>query len=246
MALPTNRYDFKDYCLRKLGAPVIQINLDDTQVEDSIDYALRKFMDYHFDGQHKVYYKHQITQENIDSQSIHMPENIFGAINIFPSGFGSQRGNMFSIDYQLALNEMYTMTQNSMLPYYMSMFQLQSLEHMLQGVKPLRYNRFKNELKVDMNWNKFSPGDYLIVEAYEVVDPDEYGRVWQDPWLGDYSCAQIALRWGRVLTRYVGMTLPGGVQFNGDRILTDAQLDIARLEEELKSSYRMPPMDYIG
>jgi hypothetical protein len=245
MALPTNRYDFKDYCLRKLGAPVIQINLDDAQIEDCVDYALRKFMDYHFDGVDHVYYKHVITSADRAKKSITLPENVMGAVNLFPIGLGSQVGNMFSLEYQIALNEMYTFTANSMLPYFMTQFQMQSLEQMLTGIKPIRYNRFKNELKIDMNWNSVVDGQFLVVEAYEIVDPEEYPRLWQEPWLIDYTCAQIGLRWGKVLTRYSGMTLPGGVQFDGNRILTDAQIEITKLEEDLKN-ISMPPMDFIG
>lgn len=247
MALPTNRDDFKDYCLRRLGAPTIKINVDDATIEDCIDFALRKYMDYHYDAEERVYYKHQITQEDMDSQSITLPDNVVGAVNVFSAGFTAQSGNFFSIDYRLALSTLYTFTANSLLPYYMTMYQIQSLQNMLSGVKPFRYNRNANVLHLDTNWKtSFNVGDYLIVEAYQVIDPDQYGRVFQEPWLIDYTCAQISLRWGKILTRYTGLTLPGGVQFNGDRILTDAQLEIVKLEEDLINKYTLPPMDFIG
>lgn len=246
MALPTSRYEFKEYCLRRMGAPTIQINVDDLTVEDCIDYALRKFMDYHFDGTDKVYYKHVITQENIDSQSIPLPENIIGAVNLFSGGFGSQAGNWFSVEYQVTMQQLQSIQGGSMLPYYMAQYQLQSLEYMLQGVKPIRYNRYKNVLKVDTNWKARNVGDYLVVEAYEVVDPDEFGRLWQEPWLIDYTIAQIGIRWGKILTRYTGMTLPNGMQFNGERILTDAQIEASKLEDDLINKYSYPPMDMIG
>lgn len=247
MALPMNRDDFKEYCLRRLGAPTIKINVDDATIDDCIDFALRKYMDYHYDAQEKVYYKQQVTQANIDSQSIELPDNVYGAVNIFAAGIAGQSGNFFSIDYQMALTTLYTFTANSLLPYYMTMYQVQSLQNMLTGFKPFRYNRNNNILHIDTNWaTSFNVGDYLIVEAYQVIDPDEYGRVFQEPWLIDYTCAQISLRWGKILTRYVGLQLPGGVQFNGDRILTDAQLEITKLEEELITKYSLPPMDFIG
>lgn len=246
MALPQSRYEFKDYCLRRMGAPTIQINVDDLTVEDCIDYALRKFMDYHFDGTDKVYYKHIVSEENIATQSITLPDNIIGAVNVFSGGFGSQTGNWTSLDYQLTLQTLYSYTSNSLLPYYMTQYQLQSLDNMLNGVRPIRYNRYKNTLKIDTNWNKFEIGNYLIVEAYEVVDPEEFGRLWQEPWLIDYTCAQIGIRWGKILTRYQGMTLPNGLTFNGDRILTDAQIEAAKLEDDLINKYSYPPMDMIG
>lgn len=247
MALPTNRDDFREYCLRRLGAPTIKVNVDDAAIDDCIDFALRKFMDYYYDAQEKIYYKHQITQKDIDTQSIELPDNVFGAVNVFPAGFTSQTGNFFSIDYQLALTTLYTFTANSLLPYYMTMYQIQSLENMLSGVKPFRYNRFNNTLRLDIDWKtKYNVGDYLIVEAYSVVDPDSYGRLFSESWLIEYACAQISLRWGKNLTRYTGMTLPNGIQFNGDRILTDAQLEIVKLEEDLINKYSLPPNDFIG
>lgn len=247
MALPSSRDEFRDYCLRRLGAPTIKVNVDDAAIDDCIDFALKKFMDYYYDGVEKVYYKQVVTQENIDSQTLPLPDNVFGAVNVFQAGFTSQSGNFFSIDYQLALNTLYTFTANSLIPYYMTMYQIQSLEYMLQGVKPFRYNKFANKLHLDTNWGtKFNAGDTIVVEAYQVVDPDEYGRVFQETWLIEYACAQISLRWGKNLTRYTGMTLPNGLQFNGDRILTDAQLEIAKLEEDLISKYSLPPLDFIG
>lgn len=248
MALPTNRDDFRDYCLRRLGAPTIKINVDDAAIDDCIDFSLKKFMDYYYDAVEKQYYKQVVTQENIDSQSLELPDNVFGVSNVFPAGItGGGAGNFMSLDYQLALSTMYTFTSNSLMPYYMTMYQIQSLQNMLQGVKPFRYNKFRNTLQLDINWNtQFTPGDTVIVEVYSMIDPDEYSRVWQETWLIEYVCAQISLRWGKNLTRYTGMTLPNGMQFNGDRILTDAQLEITKLDEDLVNKYSMPPLDYIG
>src|SRR5210317_516986 len=108
MALPINRLEFKQWCLRKLGAPVIEINVDDDQVEDRIDEAIAYWNDYHFDGTQRVFLKHQVTQEDKDNGYIPVPDNIIGIVNIFPitSSFFSSSG-MFSAQYQFALNNLH-------------------------------------------------------------------------------------------------------------------------------------------
>jgi hypothetical protein len=246
MALPTTREEFKRFCLGRLGAPVIKINVADEQIDDRIDYALRKFMDYHFDAISTIYYKHQITAEDIANKYITLPENIIGAVNIFPVGGGIGGTGMFSIQYQVALNDLYTYTSTPMLPYYTAMYNLQSMEQLLTGLKPLRYNRYKNQLHVDMDWNIVAVGQFLIVEAYEVVDPNEYSRVWQDSWLMQYTTAQIKEAWGTNLSKFNGLALVGGVGFDGLRILNEARDEILRLEQTLYNDYSLPPAMLIG
>lgn len=246
MALPTNRNDFRDYCLRKLGAPVIEINVDPDQVEDRIDEALHYWMDYHFDGADKIYYKYAVTTTDITNRYITMPQNIIGVVNIFPIGQILGSDNMFNIRYQIALNDLYTLTSVSMTPYYMAMEQIQFLEQMLVGQQPLRYNRHQNILYIDMDWNLLNVGDYLVVEAYQIVDPDLYTRAWGDRWLARYATCLIKLQWGSNLSKYQGMELPGGMKFNGDKIYNDALREREEMEREMIMNYSMPAMDMIG
>ena len=246
MALPTNRNDFRDYCLRKLGAPVIEINVDPDQVEDRIDEALHYWMDYHFDGADKIYYKYAVTTTDIANRYITMPQNIIGVVNIFPIGQILGSDNMFNIRYQIALNDLYTLTSVSMTPYYMAMEQIQFLEQMLVGQQPLRYNRHQNILYIDMDWNLLNVGDYLVVEAYQIVDPDLYTRAWGDRWLARYATCLIKLQWGSNLSKYQGMELPGGMKFNGDKIYNDALREREEMEREMIMNYSMPAMDMIG
>ena len=154
MAIPTSRSEFKENCLRRLGKPVIEINVDDDQVEDRIDEALRYFWDYHFDGSEKLYYKHQVTQTDKTNKYITLPENVIGAVNIFPIGNALNTNNLFNIRYQIALNDLYTLTSVSMVPYYMALTHIQFLEQMLIGQQPLRYNRHVNRLYIDMDWER--------------------------------------------------------------------------------------------
>lgn len=247
MAVPASRAEFKEYCLRKLGKPVIEINVDDDQVEDRIDEALKKYWDYHFDGSDKIYYKHLITSEDVENGYITMPENIMGVINLFSISDPAVRADdLFNIRYQIALNDLYTLTSVSMVPYYMVMEHLSLITEMLVGKQPIRYNRHKDRLYVDMDWRSAKEGLYLLVEAYEVVDPNTWTDAWGDNWLQKYCTELIKKQWGSNLTKFTGMQLPGGVQFNGEKIYDDAVAAIEKMEEDLINSYSLPVMDMIG
>lgn len=246
MAVPASRQEFKEYCLRKLGKPVIEINVDDDQVEDRIDESLKYYWDYHFDGSDKIYYKHQITANNVSNGYITLPENINGAVRIFGIGDPMVTNNLFDIRYQIALNDLYTLTSVSMIPYYMMFQHIQLLEQLLVGQQPIRYNRHKNNLYIDMDWNKVNVGNYLLVEAYEVVDPTVYSDVWGDRWLQEYCTEKIKYQWGSNLSKFNGMQLPGGVTFNGQALKEEADNAIKMLEKEMISSYSLPVMDMIG
>ena len=152
MANPVTRAQFKEYCLRRLGKPVIEINVDDDQVEDRIDEALAYYWDYHFDGTEKIYYKHQITSTDISNKYITLPDNIIGAVNVFSPGDALNTNNLFNIRYQIALNDLYTLTSISLVPYYMAMQHIRVIEEILVGMKPILYNRHRNILHVDMDW----------------------------------------------------------------------------------------------
>ena len=175
MAVPTSRAEFKQYCLRALGYPVIEINVDDDQVEDRIDEGLKYYGDYHFDATEKVYYKHQVTDADKANKYITLPENIIGAVSIFSIGDPSVRADdLFNIRYQIALNDLYTLTSVSLVPYYMAMQHLATIQELLVGKQPIRYTRHRDRLQVDMDWNTLKTGEWLLVEAYEVIDPETY------------------------------------------------------------------------
>lgn len=244
---PTNREEFIQYVLTMLGHPVIEINVSEEQIDNRITAALKYYADYHFDGSEKIYYKHLITEEDKQNKFIILPENIIGAVSIFSIGDPMVRSDdLFNIRYQIALNDLYTLTSVSMVPYYMVMEHLSLISEMLVGKKPIRYSRHKNKLYVDMDWNSVRAGEYLLVEAYEVIDPEIYADVWGDRWLQNYAAVLIEETWGRNLSKFSGMSLPGGVQFNGDAILERALATRQKMEDEMISSYSMPPMDLYG
>jgi len=246
MAVANSRSSFKEYCLRKLGKPVIDINVDDDQIEDRIDEALKYYWDYHFDGSEKMYYKYQIQQSDIANKYITLPENILGAVSIFPIGQSLSSNNLFNIRYQIALNDLYDLTATTMVPYYLAMQHIQFLEQLLVGNQPIRYNRHTNKLYIDTGWDRMNVGNYIIVEAYEIVDPNVYADVWSDRWLAKYAAALIKRQWGSNLTKYQGVALPGGMKFNGEKIYDDAEKEISELEHDMIHSYSLPVGDMIG
>jgi hypothetical protein len=245
MAIPNSRSSFKEYCLRKLGKPVIEINVDDDQVDDRIDEALLYFADYHFDGTDKTYYKYPITQQDMANKYIQLPDNIIGAVNIFDVGDAMNTNNLFNIRYQIALNDLYTLTSVSMVPYVMALTHVQFLEQILVGKQPIRYNRHVNKLYIDMDWTKLQVGNYLIVECYQVIDPDVYTKTWGDRWLARYATCIIKQQWGENIKKYQGMQLPGGMTFNGQKIYDEAIEERAALEKEMIESYSIPVSDMI-
>lgn len=248
MPAVTNRVTFKDYCLRKLGFPVIEINIDDDQLEDRIDDALQYFQDYHFDGLQKVYYIHKITQEDINNRYLNLSEvrdnsnnatEIVGVTRIFPLMDSQSSISMFDLRYQLRLNELYDFTSASYINYTMTMQHLRMLEQLFVGETPIRYQRHMQKLFIDWGWGQSSApvGSIVVVETYAIINPEAYGRVWDDRWLKRYATALVKRQWGENLKKFGNIQLPGGVVLNGDKIFDEAMLEIKELEEDMENNY---------
>ena len=247
MAQPTTRDEFKEWCLRALGKPVIEINVDNTQVEDRLDESLSYYWDYHFDGTEKTFLKHQVTQTDKDNGYIDIPENIIGVVNLFPINMSYlSPTNMFSAQYQFILNHLHEIASYDLTNFVMNMSHLQFMEEILVGAQPIRYNRHINRMYIDTDWDRLDVGSYIVAECYRIVDPVTYTDVWKDRWLQKYATAKIKYQWGSNLTKFVGMNLPGNIQFNGEKILEDAKDEIRMLEEEMISSYSLPISDLVG
>ena len=246
MAVPSSRSAFKELCLRRLGKPVIEINVDDDQVEDRIDQALAYYQDYHFDGVEKTFLKHVVTQTDIDNQYIDIPNTTIGVINIFDIGDATSTNNLFNIRYQIALNDLYDLSRYDLVPFYMNFMNIRMIEEILVGKQPIRYNRHVNKLHIDMDWKKLNVGDFIVAHVYNKVDGDTYTDLWGDRWLAEYTTCLIKYQWGSNLSKFTGMQLPGGVQFNGADILSQAQIEKDKLEQEMLSSYSLPVHDMTG
>ena len=249
MAKPTSRQTLKDYALRRLGAPVIDINVDDSQVEDALDDALQFFAEYHFDGVEKVYLKHQVTSSDITNGYLDMDSidsNVISVIKMFNLSVNSV--NMFDVSYQLALNDFFgTFTPGTLTNYTITKQHLEMLEDILDPEKNVRFSRVTNKLYGDFSWDDdLDAGDYLVIEAYSVLDPETYTEIYNDRLLKKYITALIKRAWGNNLSKFEGVQLPGGVQFNGQRILEEAMAEIEKIEEEVQDKYELPPDFMVG
>jgi len=251
MATITNRQDFKTYCLRRLGFPVIEINVDDDQVEDRIDDALQYWQDYHFDGLQKVYYIKGLQQSDIDQRYLDLsgstdaqgnPMEIVGVTRIFPVSDSQATVNMFDLRYQLRLNELYDFTSASYINYTLTQQHLRSLEIMFTGEVPIRFQRHMQRLYIDWAWgDQEAPvGTTVIAEAYAAINPDVYNLVWNDRWLKEYATQLIKRSWGNNLSKFAGLQLPGGVTLDGKTIQKEATDEIERLEKEMEMNYGAP------
>ena len=271
MAIPTSKSTFKEYCLRSLGKPVIEINVDEDQIDDRIDEALQYFAQYHYDGVERVYLKHAITQAEIDRAGtnssetatdkvdnsitaawtegkgfIPVPDSVMSVIKIFDFT-DKNTTNMFDIRYQLRLNDLYDFSSESIIHYQMTRQHLDYLDHILVGEKPIRFNQHQNRLYIDMDWtNDLAVGEFLIIEAYRKLNPDTYTDIYDDIYLKRYATALIKRQWGANLSKFEGVQMLGGVTLNGAKIFEEAQADIEKLEEQIQLAYELPPNYMIG
>jgi hypothetical protein len=247
MAQPTTREEFKDYILRKIGAPVIQINVSDEQVEDRIDEAVSFWRDYHYNGSQLVYLKHQITQEDIDQGYISLPQGLLGISKIFDLDTSISTGTgIFNVQYQFVLNNLSDITGYSIQNYWMTMSHLEFLQEWLVGRPLIRYNKHVNRLYIDVDSSSKRLGTYIIIEAYDIIDPDAYSDVWGDRWLQNYASVLVREQWGLNLTKFTNMQLVGGVSFNGEQILNDARTERQTMEEDAIRSLQPLTYNFIG
>jgi hypothetical protein len=239
--VPNSRESLAQFALRKLGSPVIKINVSEEQVDDAIDTALYLYGQMHMEGSDKLYYTYSVNEQDIANRYITLPNNIIGAVRLFPIGDALNTNSLFNMRYQFVINDLYNISNVSLIPYYMVMEHVQFLEQMLVGQQPIRYNRHNNICYLDMDWDTITVGEFLCVECYGVLDPEEYPGIFSDKWLQDYTTEQIKLRWGAVL-KVMNLPMPGGVSFNGQRIYDEATSEIERLEKQLLKKYSLPPM----
>jgi len=244
---PANRQEFKDFCLRRLGAPLLEINVADEQLEDCVELALQYYQDYHFDGTQKTYLAHKVTQDDIDNKSVEIPEKTIGVINIFTVGSAFSTNNLFNIRYQMALNDLFAFNYGPFAPYYMALQNVALAEEMFVGKQALRFNRHTNRLYIDIAWGeKVQLDEYIIIEGYDTLDPDTYPDVYNDRWLKRYATALMKKQWGENLKKFEGIQMLGGVSFNGQKIWEEATEEITMLENEMITSYSLPVSDMIG
>jgi hypothetical protein len=271
---PTTKTELKDYCLRKLGFPVIEINVDEDQVDDRIDDALQQYVQFHYDATFPDYLAIKMTPEmlangsNVTSRNdangnvaastyswVPLPEGVVGVNRIFPltgevvSGGGSSANfNIFDINYQLRLNELYEFTSSSYQYYWIARTHIRMLELILIGQNPIRFSKHMNRLYIDMHWRAPEvPGNtYIMVECTRVIEPDDFPKVYNDEWLKEYSTQLIKRQWGENMKKYGNYTLPGGMVINGQVIWQEASAEVLRLEAQARSTWELPPDFLVG
>ena len=253
MAIPTSRQELKDYALRRLGFPVIEINADDDQLEDRIDDAFRVFQEFHYNGTEFTHLAYQVTEADKQNQYIKVPDSIIGVTRLMPlsqlkaTSTSSAGFNIFDINYQLRLNDFYNLTSSSYTYYVIAREHLAMLDMVITGEVPIKFNHSTHKIHCDMNWaNKVDAGSYIVFEAWRIVDPNVYKSSLNEPWLKDYVTALFKKQWGMNITKYKDYVLPGGITVNGERILSDAETEIEKLEAKLRDTYEMPPVFLVG
>ena len=282
MAQPSGRSELITYCKRQLGAPVLEINVADEQVEDLVDDALQYFHERHYDGVSQVYLKYKITQADIDrgrtrggnndpvgivtttatstivgtattfsfeenSNYLQVPPAVIGINKIFRfDGSNTTTNNMFSVKYQLFLNDIYYWGSTEILTYAMTKRYLEDLDFALNTEKQIRFNQRQDRLYLDIDWGSVSKDDYLVIDCYRLLDPNDFTRVYNDPFLKRYLTALIKRQWGQNLIKFQGVKLPGGVELNGRQIYDDAERELDKIQEQMSNTYEIPPYDMIG
>ena len=243
MAKPNSRQTFIDYCLRSLGAPVIEINVDEDQLDDRVDEALQFYQYYHDDAIEKVYLKHEITQTDIDNGYITTNDLITDVVRILPLRDAVSSTDMFDIRYQMHLNDIYSLGfLGSLTDYVMGQQWLALLDLVIDSDdKHVNFEKHKNRLEVFMDWSEeVEVGDHLIVECYRIIDPDTFTDVYNDYFLKRYCTALIKKQWGQNLIKFEGMVMPGGVTFNGRQLYDDAVQELEQLVEEARLNWEKP------
>lgn len=244
--IPSTREELKQYCLRKLGHPVIQINVADEQLEDRIDEALQYFSEYHFDGVQKTYLQHELTQTDIDNEYITLSNDVLSVVRMYPISSANSLG-MFDIRYQMRLNDFYNFS-SSMISYYDQVKRHMNLIQMvLQGEPTIRFNRHMNKLYIDCDWStQFNEGDYLVGETYVMLSPTTYTDIYNNLFLKRYCVALFKQQWGQNLSKYDNFQLPGGQTFNGSQILQQATDELRQIEDDMETKYSEPVDFMVG
>ena len=281
MAQPTSRTELVNYCKRQLGAPVLEVNVADEQVDDLVDDALQFFHERHFDGVTQTFLKYKITQADIDrgrgrggnnpigivttsasttidgssvqfdyeenSNYLQVPPSVIGVQKIYHfDGSNTVTNNMFSVKYQLFLNDIYYWGSTELLTYAMVKTYLEDIDFLLTTEKQIRFNQRMDRLYLDIDWSSVTVNDYLVIDCYRLLDPNDFSRVWNDSFLKKYLTALIKKQWGQNLIKFQGVKLPGGVELNGRQIYDDAQKEIDMIMEKMSNTYELPPLDMIG
>ena len=248
MASVTSRQGLIDYCLRRLGQPVVEINIDEDQLEERVDDALEYFQEYHFDGVEKVFLKHIITADDITNEYIPMGNPVISVVRVLPiPSFDSFSGGFFNEEYQLRLNDLNNFSGTTLIQWEMTQQNFSLVEQLFSIAPTMLFNRKQNRVYLETDWTeKFNENDILVIEAYRALDPSTYPEIWNDMFLKKYTTALIKRQWGENLKKFTGVVLPGGISLDGKTIYDEAVEEISQIEEEINLKYELPADGYVG
>ena len=317
MASPSSRQNLIDYCLRQLGHPVLEINIDDDQIEDRIDEAFQFYREYHFDAIELTYVSIPMAQSlmtisgvnapaftagetitgaasgatssvlgstasnklsltgttgtftvgetilgatsntsstviafdlgNIDAKYLSLNDSVVGVKSILPFSSRTRGIDLFDIRYQILLNDLYSLQSTDIIYYSQVKTQLQMINDLLVGIKPMQFNKNMNRLYVSMDWKTdVSIGDFMVVECYRILDPNTFTDVYNDMFLKEYATALLKRQWGINLKKFEGVQLPGGVTLNGQKIYDEAIEEIRQLRIDADLRYQLPVEFFTG
>jgi len=252
MATPATRQQLIDYCLRALGHPVIEINVDDDQLGDRVDESLQFYQEYHSDAIVRNLRKHVLTQDDKDNDYIEIPNsaNIFTVNNVFAISNSQSSTSIFSVDYQIHLNDIFDLggVYGGVVNYEMTKQFMSLVDRNVNGMyESIQYSRHKNRVNFHTKvLDDLAVGDYVVFDGYEAIDPDTYTDIWNDMFVKKYTTALFKKQWGLNLSKFEGMQLPGGVTFNGRQTLDDANTEIEKIETEMQLRFEAPPHFFVG
>jgi len=248
MAKPTTRSELADYCLRALGAPVVEINIDDDQIEDRIDEAIQFWQEYHSDAAVRTLIKHEVTAAELASNEIEVPDAVLSIVRVLEfQDFSS--ASLFNAKYQMYLNDFFGMRNpGGLLNYELTSQYMSLVEDILNGHgQAMSFNRHKNTVKFHADIaDHVAEGDFIIFETFQTVNPSSYPDVFDDMGLKELLTLLIKKQWGQNLIKFQGVKLPGGVELNGRQIYDDALGELADIKARMRAEYEMPPLDMIG
>lgn len=244
------RTAFKSYCLRKLGEPVTQINVAPSQVDDAVDDALDMFWEYHADGSTQHFFKHEITQEDIDNGFFQLPSTVLSVIRVLSlGGSGASNGiaNMANLQYYAYFSDMITkISTGGTSSYLVNLQNLNTLQEVFNAEKLVEFNKHDGKLTIQGETSKLVVGEYIVYEAVVINDPDVVPSTWNNWWLKNYTTALIKKQWGMNIGKYQGVTLPSGITLNGEAIRGEAIAEISELEQRLRDEFQLPPDFFYG
>ena len=276
MAQPSSRQGLIDYAKRQLGYPVLEINVAEEQFQDLLDDAVQIFQERHFDGIERMYLKYKITDDDIsrgrargageslgitttsatgagttfnfeeNTNFLQMPPSVVGVNQIFKIRSDTVYDGLFNIKYQLFLNDLYQFGSIDLLQYSMVQTYLEDITFLLNPDMRYRFNIRQDRLYIDTDWATTTAGDYFVIDCFRILDPEDFPRVWNDPFIKRYLTALAKKQWGQNLIKFQGVQLPGGVQLNGREIYEDGQRELDEIRSKMSMDYEMPPLDVVG